>query len=799
MRKIYCLLAFFVLLAASCQKDFGNGGGEKPVNKGDIPAGFNWKTTRDVTVTVAAPAVGGVTPAYAVVRIYSSPVLSAENLVAKGAATASASFRTAVTVPTGVENLYIQTTLPDGRKSVEMVAVQNAIDVSGGRFKAAAVPGVSLAEKTLRASSMPDYPKMEVKSEADFSGDPKAIIRTIGNGNYQLGASWAYHAAPEYLIPAGVEITSAIDLNGGFSPYRDPVLYVAGKLTLSTLHIGQARLAVLPGGEVTVKSLSGSGTGDASKPSIYVFEGGKLTLEDKVSLGSKTLVNCGTFVANDDLDLNNSAIFYNDATAEFQADEVKCSNDVKFYNDGKITVEDLKLNSNGEFYNCENGELEVREDCEFERNTTIYQRGFARIDDMTARGTIYVNCHTVVDEIEAQGAAFNFASGVALDAGKVEFNNTTASMASGSVFSIEEYNADDKGGKNYFTAEAGADPRAVVTISEKAYTKKNGHETWFSGALEVVYDNDADDDYTIQKSYLKDGAVLVAEQTVIIPGSVCNGGKAPIVPDVEPVPEESELVAGVPYTYCFEDNWPWFGDYDMNDVVVSVSIDRNVSKDGSKVSSLTINWELKAAGTTYDLAFAVQMDKVPASDVASVVSSHTGFGSGPFASQGLESGQEYAVIPFFNHTSELLASSNTWKGHTVAATTKHTTTIEFAQPVAVADVLETAMNFFITSKTRQNEIHLPTYKPTAAGVIASGCTLPSDPYKFFVDSAENAGDNYMMWALVIPGDFRYPAESKVKHGSDIRNVYTNFLPWASSNGTQYQEWYLDEVDESKLF
>lgn len=792
MKYLYYVLVAFALAVTSCQKEFENGGGDKPVNPGNIPSDFTWKTTQDVSMTVAAPLVDGVVPDYAVIRVYSSPILTDANIVAKGVATASASFRTAFTVPTAVKNLYVQTTLPDGTKSVAMVDARTTVDVTGAEFRVAAAPKIRVAEASVLASSMPGYPTMTVKTEADFSGDPDAIIREIQSGkNYQLGASWAYHAAPEYLIPAGVEITSTIDMNGGWQPYVDPVLYVAGKLTVSSMGIGQSRLVVLPGGEVTVTSLSGNAAGAVDKPSIYVFEGGKFTVENKPNLGSWTIVNCGTFLVNNDVDLNNGVTFYNTASATFKADELKCSNNVKFYNDNEMAVENLELNSNAEFYNCENGKLTVEDNCVFEANTTIYQRGAAEIDEMMARGTIWVNCYTVVHEINGEAATFNFASGVALDAETVEFNNTSVSMASGSVFLIKKYNAAKKWGRTHFTAVAGADPRAVVVITEKAYTSQ-GFETYFSGPMEVVYDNGADKGYTIGKKYLTDGAVLGVKQTVVIPESVCNGGKEPIDPDPEPDPEEYELIAGAPYTYCFEDNWPWFGDYDMNDAVVVVSIDRRVSKDGSKVSSLIYNWQLKAEGTTFDLAFAVQMDKVKASDVASVVSSYKGFGNGAFASQGLESGQEKAVIAFFNKTTDVLSSSNTWPEHPAAPVTKYTVEVVFPQPVAAADVLETAMNYFITAKARQNEIHMPGYEPTAMGVIRDNASS-SDPYKFFSES-DDQGNNNMMWALMIPGDFRYPAESK-----DIRVVYDYFMAWASSNGTQHQEWYLEEADESKLY
>ena len=52
----------------------------------------------------------------------------------------------------------------------------------------------------------------------------------------------------------------------------------------------------------------------------------------------------------------------------------------------------------------------------------------------------------------------------------------------------------------------------------------------------------------------------------------------------------------------------------------------------------------------------------------------------------------------------------------------------------------------------------------------------------------------MMWALMIPGEFRYPAERK-----DIRTAYTSFNAWAASGGAQHVDWYEDEADEDMLY
>ena len=500
------------VVASSCQKDLG-GSPDSPVVPGAVPADFDWKTTRNVTVSVSTPVVEGATPPYAVIRIYSSPILSAENLAARGVAKSAMPFRSAFTLNAGTENLYVQTTLPDGTKSVKMVGAHGTVAVTGASMKAAAAPKMRLAANARVGSSMPDYPKMEAPDAASF--DSKAVITAIESGkSYQLGASWAFYAAPEYLIPAGAEVAGKLDLNGGFSPYQAPILYVAGKLTLSSLNIGRAKLAVLPGGEVKIGTLKIQPSA-ADGAAVYVFADGKLSV-GKPNVSGKCIVNNGTLTVDGSLDMNNGLTVYNTATGVLTVtDEMKVSNSARIYNDGAVTVDDLKINSDGEFHNCENALLVVNDECELERSTAIYQRGRASIEEMTARGTIWVNCHTSVNELEAQGAEFNFSANAGLDAGRVEFNNTNVSMARGAIFTMEEYNADEKGGGNRFAFTGDADPRAVVLISEKAYTRK-GHETYFSGAIEVVYDNDRDKDYTIRKDYLTDGAVMSASQTTII-------------------------------------------------------------------------------------------------------------------------------------------------------------------------------------------------------------------------------------------------------------------------------------------
>ena len=348
-------------LAFSCQKNMGTGSGEPQEPSSAVPADFKWETTRDLDISVGMPSVTGNTPQYAVIRVYCSPILSDGNIVAMGVVTPSRPvFVTAVTIPAGIGNIYVQTTLPDGTVAVSMEPVAASVNVAGARMKAAAgTPLLRMAGMARAAadSSMPDYPRLAAKAEGDFAEG--AIIRSTPAGKIDLGASWAPFAAAEYYIPAGAEVTGNIGLNGTFSPNPSPILYVAGKLPLAaSVTIGQATLAVLPGGEVYIREASANMQQNAPNPAIFVFEGGKFTA-GKTNFSCKAVVNEGKFIVDGTFDINNSCAFYNGAAAELEADDMEITNRAKLYNDGKIESDDLELNSNAELSSCENGVVDV--------------------------------------------------------------------------------------------------------------------------------------------------------------------------------------------------------------------------------------------------------------------------------------------------------------------------------------------------------------------------------------------------------------------------------------------------------
>lgn len=71
------------------------------------------------------------------------------------------------------------------------------------------------------------------------------------------------------------------------------------------------------------------------------------------------------------------------------------------------------------------------------------------------------------------------------------------------------------------------------------------------------------------------------------------------------------------YTYAMEDLWPNYGDYDMNDIVVSVTLASQITGNG-KVNKMTITANLEAIGANKALGAAFQLDNIPAEKIHKV-------------------------------------------------------------------------------------------------------------------------------------------------------------------------------------
>jgi LruC domain-containing protein/uncharacterized protein (TIGR02145 family) len=232
---------------------------------------------------------------------------------------------------------------------------------------------------------------------------------------------------------------------------------------------------------------------------------------------------------------------------------------------------------------------------------------------------------------------------------------------------------------------------------------------------------------------------------------------------------------------AFEDMWPVTGDYDVNDLVLDFRLIGYMNA-SNMATKLKFDYVLKAAGCTYDLAAAFQMDKLNASDIQSITGQNIS-GTSPFtvSANGTESGVNLAVIPLFNNQRDIVTYTgffNTMNG-TYISPPRLTVDVVLKAPVSPSVAYFSDFNFFIVPNFRRGcEIHLPTFRGTSKfdATLANGYNL--DPNDCFKNS------DGMMWGILFWEIFNYPSER-----STITSAYTNFSAWAMSGGATNGWWF----------
>lgn len=223
-------------------------------------------------------------------------------------------------------------------------------------------------------------------------------------------------------------------------------------------------------------------------------------------------------------------------------------------------------------------------------------------------------------------------------------------------------------------------------------------------------------------------------------------------------------------TLAFEDLWPYSGDYDFNDLVISYNI-QTILNAQNKVTQLKYNYTLESIGASYKNGFGLELEGVLPSAIESVTGQNLTEGFIQNNANGTEKSQSNAVIIFFDN-----AHINVGLSKTI--------TIVFKTPITTAALGTAPFNpFLIINKDRTKEIHLPL-KPTTnypkTTTIATGPTVKDSDGNFKTPSG-------LPWAINISGPFRAPKEKVL-----ITDAYYHFAAWATSGGTIKTDWFLDK-------
>lgn len=223
-------------------------------------------------------------------------------------------------------------------------------------------------------------------------------------------------------------------------------------------------------------------------------------------------------------------------------------------------------------------------------------------------------------------------------------------------------------------------------------------------------------------------------------------------------------------TLAFEDLWPYAGDYDFNDLVISYNIQTILDAE-NKVTQVDYNYTVESIGASYTNGFGLELEGVLPSAIASVSGQNLTEGFIQNNPNGTEQSQANAVIIFFDN-----AHINVGVSQTIS--------IKFETPITTAALGTAPFNpFLIVNKNRQKEIHLPlkatTYYPTTTS-IATGPTVKDSDGNFKSPTG-------LPWAINITGQYKAPKEKVL-----ITNAYNYFESWATSGGTKKSDWFLDK-------
>lgn len=223
-------------------------------------------------------------------------------------------------------------------------------------------------------------------------------------------------------------------------------------------------------------------------------------------------------------------------------------------------------------------------------------------------------------------------------------------------------------------------------------------------------------------------------------------------------------------TAAYEDLWPFLGDYDFNDMAVNYRFVAVLNAQNEAVQ-LDIYFEVTSDGAGFINGFGIEMENISPTQVTSVSGTVLSQNYINQAANGLEAGQDNAVVILFdNHEAMLNIPSKV--------------SIVFTTPISTILLGNAPFNpFMIVNSERDKEVHLRNRNRTTLGsnvITEEGMNMDED--------GNFVTDNGLPWAIDIIHNFKAPKERV-----PVNEAYNFFNQWATSGGATYTDWYKDNT------
>lgn len=669
-----------------------------------------------------------------------------------------------------------------------------------------------------------------------FAADSKFLNDVpAGVQSYEQVGQWGYGSGTSYIE----DRTAAVNIWGNWDGQKSTggTLYIKGNCNFSS-----SQFYVAPNTEIylvkgaTLTLGSGSAGNLQGGCNFYMAEGSKIV----VTSGGELKLNNGLHIYNrgtieaPKLSVNNTSVLYNKGTVTISGELSTENNNSVIVNDGTVTATRLHTAGSSHVQNNADMTINGNTDIDSNNNTWVNNGQYTTNNFFYTAGSCDVinNCHLTVNQHFKINLGDTDKNGFRMDSGAGVVTNTFEMagpsyvfMGAQSVFEVKTTATMNCTKAEYGVYGPSAGSEAVFTAKDIVAGKANqGYLVTYGNNLLVASETHFAQGYSGSYPYYDTKGnvrlTTLAGANVSIASTECCQGFLSTEPE-----QEEPKTKQMSYRFCFEDNFPEAGDYDFNDCVLTILPTISAEEPTKVTLSVTLN----AVGANKCIAGALRLkgitngmlnSKTRTQDFTPVAypdkTNHL-LPDGVFLTANDPNSQDYSsvVLALFKDAHWAMNSEgtsntavkrvfyNTMKypderGETVEPKTA-TFVFDFKNTEDAQRMLaESTYDAFIVSSYNGAPWEIHTVQNGNKGALVIHSNVHTEYQKYldaYVNPQTSLSGKYT-WAVLVPGDFRYPAEWQVigerSSSGAIQGAYReaghSFVEWAEDMD-KAKDWY----------